>query len=148
MASNLPATVAEAEMAPPLPKKNSANSKDTHVGLERPVIVKGTLKSRSDSNLIEILIKPTLVMVKSKSDGQLITTCTTDKTPQLKPGLDDDDDDGAVSDETSSVSVHDYENMAALNVNRTDWGIRHWKSYSDIENSFHDNSVCKVCLLS
>ena len=100
-------------------------------------------KSTSDSCLtVDTFSKP-LTMLKSKSEGLLLAICSLDNAPLHSAAC---DADGCSGDEAASIhsSVHDYENLAALNVNRADWGIRHWKSYSDIENSFHDNSVCKV----
>ena len=44
---------------------------------------------------------------------------------------------------TQSSIPHDYENMCAVNINRAMWGVRHWKTYSDIEDRIHDNSTVK-----
>lgn len=103
-----------------------------------------TFRALSDSKL-EILPSAfkTLTMSKTKSEGEikkdnhvlLNAYC-------VKPFI--LNESNSRSSVASSASVHDYENMAILNVNRTDWGIRHWKSYSDIETDCHDNSVCKV----
>lgn len=109
-----------------------------------PLIVRNRpLKSNSDSRLIDTVtpkVGGVVTLLKSKSDGQLPMKYVVEK--RLWDLLTKED---AQSDASSvSPSFHDYENMITLNVNRTDWGIRHWKSYSDIETSFHDNSVCKV----
>ena len=41
-----------------------------------------------------------------------------------------------------NVSAHDYENLALVNINRgIGNGIRHWKTYSDMANENHDESV-------
>ena len=84
-------------------------------------------------------------MLKTKSDGHLQVghfLCSKKSMSTKQSMLADEIADS--KSESSNASVHDYENMVVLNINRTDWGIRHWKSYSDIETSFHDNSVCKV----
>lgn len=101
-----------------------------------------SFKSTSDSSLIvETASKLVPKMPKSKSEGQLLASCSVEN--HLPDG-----EDLTAADTSVHSSIHDYENLATLNVNRTDWGIRHWKSYSDIENSFHDNSVCKVNTLT
>ncbi|KAK2702024.1 uncharacterized protein LOC136043019 [Artemia franciscana] len=41
------------------------------------------------------------------------------------------------------LSTHDYENMAAINICRNLWGVRHWQKYLDIQNSNHDYSVAR-----
>lgn len=105
-----------------------------------------TIKSYSDSRL-EIPpshpVPTETLMTKTKSEGhfQLNTISVPVKPIRLSILV---NEAYSQTSETSTYSVHDYENLAFLNVNRTDWGIRHWKSYSDIETSFHDNSVCKV----
>lgn len=44
--------------------------------------------------------------------------------------------------QTSQSSVpHDYENICAININREMLGVRHWKTYSDIEDRVHDYST-------
>lgn len=42
---------------------------------------------------------------------------------------------------TEALSVHDYENICAVNIAREAWGLRSWGCYSDIENWLHDDSV-------
>ena len=105
------------------------------------------LKFSSDSKLLEVNYKfPVSSLIKTKSDGQLHVGNSTILPTRLSACTNDTNS----QHELSIISVHDYENMAALNVNRTDWGIRHWKSYSDIETNIHDYSVCKVlenCML-
>ena len=108
-----------------------------------PSIVRNrAAKSISDSRLIDTVPKVggVVSMLKTKSEGQLLMKYAVEK--RLWDLLTKDDNQS----DASSVcpSFHDYENMITLNVNRTNWGIRHWKSYSDIETSFHDNSICKV----
>ncbi|KOB70041.1 XK-related protein [Operophtera brumata] len=44
---------------------------------------------------------------------------------------------------TEILSVHDYENMCAVNIAREAWGLRSWKGYTDIENWIHDGSVVR-----
>ncbi|XP_076067157.1 uncharacterized protein LOC143040266 [Oratosquilla oratoria] len=47
-------------------------------------------------------------------------------------------------DETSTTHSsipHDYENICAVNINRAMLGVRHWKTYSDIEDRIHDFST-------
>nr|XP_045616315.1 uncharacterized protein LOC123769273 [Procambarus clarkii] len=46
---------------------------------------------------------------------------------------------------TQSSVPHDYENICAININREMWGVRHWKTYSDIEDKdrIHDGSTYK-----
>lgn len=44
---------------------------------------------------------------------------------------------------TEILSVHDYENMCAVNIAREAWGLRSWKGYTDIENWAHDGSVVR-----
>ncbi|XP_059060787.1 uncharacterized protein LOC131853768 [Achroia grisella] len=41
------------------------------------------------------------------------------------------------------LSVHDYENICAVNIAREAWGLRSWNGYSDIENCQHDGSVVR-----
>ncbi|KAI9554096.1 hypothetical protein GHT06_019368 [Daphnia sinensis] len=108
-----------------------------HLGASR----NGGVKSHSDSRLLEMTNNPFEArMLKTKSDGQLhVVNFLPGK--MVQTGLLCDGADS--KSESSCTSVHDYENMVFVNVNRTDWGIRHWKSYSDIETSYHDNSVCK-----
>lgn len=101
-----------------------------------------TVKSFSDSRLLDVASKlEGALILKTKSDGDLLNLPWLEKRVQATRLILSETDSQSVS---SSASVHDYENMVILNVNRTDWGIRHWKSYSDIETSFHDNSICKV----
>lgn len=104
-----------------------------------------TGKSISDSRLLEVTsVADEAPMLKTKSEGHLQVwnwSCSNKAMPTQSFLFVNEIDSKS---EASNTSVHDYENMVVLNVNRTDWGIRHWKSYSDIETSFHDNSVCKV----
>lgn len=44
---------------------------------------------------------------------------------------------------TEMLSVHDYENICAVNIAREAWGLRSWNGYSDIENWLHDGSVVR-----
>ncbi|KAM3963208.1 uncharacterized protein ACR2FA_002568 [Aphomia sociella] len=44
---------------------------------------------------------------------------------------------------TELLSVHDYENICAVNIAREAWGLRSWNGYSDIENWQHDGSVVR-----
>lgn len=44
---------------------------------------------------------------------------------------------------TQSSVPHDYENICAININREMLGVRHWKTYSDIEDRIHDSSTYK-----
>ncbi|XP_012552007.1 uncharacterized protein LOC101746965 isoform X1 [Bombyx mori] len=44
---------------------------------------------------------------------------------------------------TEILSVHDYENICAVNIAREAWGLRSWKGYCDIENWRHDGSVVR-----
>uniref|UniRef100_A0A2A4K696 XK-related protein n=1 Tax=Heliothis virescens TaxID=7102 RepID=A0A2A4K696_HELVI len=44
---------------------------------------------------------------------------------------------------TEILSVHDYENICAVNIAREAWGLRSWNGYSDIENWLHDGSVVR-----
>jgi len=98
-----------------------------------------TLKALSDSKLISVACKGQAVLSKSKSDGQLVAAPTLEKKLRELLLLQNEDAGSEVS--SICLSVHDYENMPVFNINRTDWGVRHWKSYSDIENSHHDNSI-------
>jgi len=41
----------------------------------------------------------------------------------------------------SSFSSHDYENLALVNINRAPLGPQHWRTYSDMANSRHDDST-------
>ena len=104
-----------------------------------------TGKSISDSRLLEVAsVADEAQIQRTKSDGHLQignVSCSIKAMPMRSVLFVNEIDPKS---ESSNTSVHDYENMVVLNVNRTDWGIRHWKSYSDIETSFHDNSVCKV----
>ena len=105
-----------------------------------------TQKAFSDSKLIAKIVTCTdlTVLPKSKSDGQLGSTLGTKLSEIVSNNDNTSNNDEAPSDVSSiCLSVHDYENMPVFNVNRADWGIRHWKSYSDIENSYHDNSISK-----
>ncbi|XP_045029930.1 uncharacterized protein LOC116922800 isoform X2 [Daphnia magna] len=109
-----------------------------HLGASRS----GGVKSLSDSRLLEITNIPFEARIlKTKSDGELHMVNFLHPGKMVQTGLLCDEADS--KSESSCASVHDYENMVFVNVNRTDWGIRHWKSYSDIETSCHDNSVCK-----
>lgn len=44
---------------------------------------------------------------------------------------------------TEMLSVHDYENICAVNIAREAWGLRSWNGYCDIENCLHDGSVVR-----
>lgn len=107
-----------------------------------------TVKSWSDSKL-DISVPNhfkscEIQMIKTKSEGHLqANSFSSGPVKPLRVSL-LNSEVALAENETSINSVHDYENMAVLNINRSEWGIRHWKSYSDIENSFHDNSVYKV----
>ena len=41
----------------------------------------------------------------------------------------------------STFSSHDYENLALVNINRAPLGPQHWRTYSDMANSRHDDST-------
>jgi len=41
----------------------------------------------------------------------------------------------------SSFSSHDYENLALVNINRAPLGPQHWRTYSDMATSRHDDST-------
>lgn len=105
-----------------------------------------TVKSYSDSRL-EIppnhFVSAETLMAKTKSESHLQLNTISVPVKPIRLSILFNEAYSQTS-ESSTYSIHDYENLAFLNVNRTDWGIRHWKSYSDIETSFHDNSVCKV----
>lgn len=106
------------------------------------------LNSISDSKLEVTSEMSRIPMTKTKSEGEIpgpssfpFNLLCEKNNGRLTCSLDESDSRCSTG---SDASVHDYENMAFLNVNRTDWGIRHWKSYSDIETNCHDYSVCKV----
>ena len=40
-----------------------------------------------------------------------------------------------------ALASHDYENLALININRGAMSVRHWKTYSNMANEEHDNSV-------
>ncbi|KAJ2948549.1 hypothetical protein O0L34_g7804 [Tuta absoluta] len=44
---------------------------------------------------------------------------------------------------TEILSVHDYENICAVNIAREAWGLRSWNGYCDIESWAHDGSVVR-----
>ena len=49
---------------------------------------------------------------------------------------------GTHSRDISSFSSHDYENLALVNINRDVLnGAQHWRTYSDMANSRHDDST-------
>ena len=48
---------------------------------------------------------------------------------------------GTHSRDLSSFSSHDYENLALVNINRAPLGVQHWRTYSDMANSKHDEST-------
>ena len=41
----------------------------------------------------------------------------------------------------SNLTSHDYENLALVNINRMPLGPTHWRTYSDMANSRHDDST-------
>ena len=41
----------------------------------------------------------------------------------------------------SNLTSHDYENLALVNINRAPLGPLHWRTYSDMANSRHDDST-------
>ena len=41
----------------------------------------------------------------------------------------------------SNLTSHDYENLALVNINRAPLGPLHWRTYSDMANSHHDDST-------
>lgn len=134
MASALPEPLAEANINIENPQRNNNASPKIPERISAPIPMKN--KSNS-SSLLDPAPKQNLSVAKSKSVGHLLVLKEfTTNTQHLST-----EDSESVA---SSASFHDYENMAVLNVNRTDWGLRHWKSYSDIETSFHDNSICRV----
>jgi hypothetical protein len=150
------ATVAVVKVESNIPLENNNPSQGTVpyvekmkiLELQNPLVMEParcrTGKSISDSRLLEVTSVPDEArMLKTKSDGllQVGNMSNSDKAVLMPQQMANEIDSKS---ESSNTSVHDYENMVVLNINRTDWGIRHWKSYSDIETSFHDNSVCKV----
>lgn len=152
-----PVAVAAVKVESEIPLENNNPSQGTVPYVEKmeilelqdPLVMGSTRyrtgKSISDSRLMEVTTVPDEArMLKTKSEGHLQVGNFSffQKALSMQSALLANDVDS--KSENSNSSVHDYENMAVLNVNRTDWGIRHWKSYSDIETSFHDNSVCKV----
>ena len=40
-----------------------------------------------------------------------------------------------------ALASHDYENLALININRGAMNVRHWKTYSNMADEEHDNSV-------
>ena len=47
---------------------------------------------------------------------------------------------GTCPPDISNLSSHDYENLALVNINRAPLGPLHWRTYSDMANSRHDDS--------
>ena len=45
------------------------------------------------------------------------------------------------SKDVSAFSSHDYENLALVNINRGPLGANHWRTYSDMATSRHDDST-------
>ena len=41
----------------------------------------------------------------------------------------------------SNLASHDYENLALININRGAIGVKHWKTYSNMADEDHDNSI-------
>ena len=41
----------------------------------------------------------------------------------------------------SNLASHDYENLALININRSALGVSHWKTYSNMADEDHDNSI-------
>jgi len=136
LASALPEPLAEANINIENPQRNNNASPKILERISAPIPMKN--KSNSDSSLLDPAApKQNLSVAKSKSVGHLVVMKEFATNTQR---VSTEDSESVAS----SASFHDYENMAVLNVNRTDWGLRHWKSYSDIETSFHDNSICRV----
>ena len=53
----------------------------------------------------------------------------------LNPG------NGLPGPDISNLTSHDYENLALVNINRAPLGPMHWRTYSDMANSRHDDST-------
>ena len=53
----------------------------------------------------------------------------------LNPGT------AAAGPDISALACHDYENLALVNINRAPLGPTHWRTYSDMANSRHDDST-------
>ena len=53
----------------------------------------------------------------------------------LNPG------NGVPGPDISNLTSHDYENLALVNINRAPLGPMHWRTYSDMANSRHDDST-------
>lgn len=100
------------------------------------------VKSKSCDNMIS-WPKDRLhsILQTTEENGSDNSPTSSIASPTIVASTIDDGDDDTTS--TCPSSVHDYENMPCVNVNRTDWGVRHWTTYSDIETSCHDNSVCR-----
>ena len=48
---------------------------------------------------------------------------------------------GTAGPDISNLTSHDYENLALVNINRAPLGPTHWRTYSDMANSRHDDST-------
>ena len=48
---------------------------------------------------------------------------------------------GPPGPDISNLTSHDYENLALVNINRAPLGPLHWRTYSDMANSRHDDST-------
>ena len=132
--NNCAADAVVIQVEPPPREKAPSTTMSTTSSIEPLRII----ASKSDSKLPRA---SAVVMLKtSKSDGQIVAQDSLEKRLRELLSCEDELSEGASS---LYVSVHDYENMAAINVNRTEWGVRHWKTYSDIECSYHDNSICR-----
>lgn len=104
----------------------------------------------SDSKLLPLINtkdRNESMLRSSKSDGHMSEAPHENLQKQLQEPLvvaarNVDEPLGEVTSVCSSV--HDYENLATININRCpDWGVRHWSTYSDIEGSCHDSSICR-----
>lgn len=91
------------------------NSCDKNYGEIYDTVPAETLKDENDYSFIRPLMPNSICFLRSIND----------------------------SSTAQSSGSHDYENIPAINVYRANTGVRHWKTYLDIEDRIHDYSTFK-----
>ena len=123
--------------------KRSPVLRDVTVGVSSPV--KENNKSESPTSPEKAKLHAPLTIIIPNISNQAFTKSSSssqspDKWSEKTISLDILNPETGPPD-ISGFSSHDYENLALVNINRAPLGPMHWRTYSDMANSRHDDST-------
>ena len=123
--------------------KRSPVLRDVTVGVSSPV--KENDKSESPTSPEKAKLHAPLTIIIPNISNQAFTKSSSssqspDKWSEKTISLDILNPETGPPD-ISGFSSHDYENLALVNINRAPLGPMHWRTYSDMANSRHDDST-------